>query len=260
MAIGTVGQQVFLGSNPIQLLSNGAEVFLNPYDVEMAVNPVLSGRVLELNTTVASYPGTGNTWFDISGNGFNFKASGSATFTTAQGWDLNGTSQYLWLTSSFGFQFTGSVDNGITLFIDQFKDDATSEGALFCGWNDSGAQYKFLTEVNTNETIESAVNRTIGVAGGDSTGTIATQTREIIGMSVSGSTQYRYNNNVQLAGTVAGSGGTWSSHNPAFTIGARLNGVTPLNYYNGKIKAVVAYNRALSSTERTAVYNYLLSL
>jgi hypothetical protein len=254
-----VGTPIYLGSHLVQTLLNSEEVFTNTF-TKTTFNPVTGGLVLELNSTTDSYPGTGNTWFDVSGNGFNFNQSGSATFTTAQGWDLNGSSQYLWMTSSFGARFTGNITSSITLFIDQYKDDNTTEGALFCGWNDSGTQYKFLTEVNTNETIESAVNRDGGVAGGDSTGTIATQTREIIGMTVSGSVQTRFNNNVALAGTTTGVTGNWSLHNPAYTIGARLNGTTPINYYNGKIKAVIAYNRALSSTERTAVYNYLLTL
>jgi hypothetical protein len=253
-----VGTPIYLGNNLVQTLLNDEIVFTNTF-TKTTFNPVTNGLVLELNVTADSYPGTGNTWYDVSGNGFNFNQSGSATFTTTNGWDLNGTNQYLWATSSFGFQFTGSVDNGITIFVDQFKDDATSDGALFCGWDDSGTKYKFLTEINTNETIESAVNLVTGVVGGDSTGTIATGTREIIGMSVSGSTQIRYNNNVQLTGTVATSG-TWNSHNPPFTIGARLNGASLVNPLNGKIKAVLAYNRALSSTERTAVYNYLLTL
>jgi hypothetical protein len=223
-------------------------------------NPVTTGLVLELNNKASSYPGSGNTWYDVSGNGYNFNQSGSATFTTTDGWDLNGSSQYLWMTSSFGTQFTGDVTSSITIFVDCFKDLTTGEGALMCGWNDSGTQYKFLTEVNNTRTIESAINRTGGVAGGDSTGTVTTGTREIIGMSVSGSVMYRYNNDVQLAGTTTGVTGTWSAHNPAFTIGARLNGTTPINYFNGKIKAVLVYKRALSSTERTSVYNYLLSL
>jgi hypothetical protein len=253
-----VGTPIYLGNNLVQTILNDEIVFTNTF-TKTTFNPVTNGLVLELNVTADSYPGTGNTWYDVSGNKFNFNQSGSATFTTANGWDLNGTNQYLWATSSFGFQFTGSVDNGITIFVDQFKDDATSDGALFCGWDDSGTKYKFLTEINANETIESAVNRTAGVVGGDSTGTIATGTREIIGMSVSGSTQFRYNNNVQLTGTIATSG-TWSSMNPAFGIGARFNGASLVNPLNGKIKAVLAYNRALSSTERTAVYNYLLTL
>lgn len=232
--------------------------YMQQQGIVYPTNPVKTGLVLELNVTPDSYPGTGDTWFDLSGNGYNFKQTGSATFTTAQGWDLNGTSQYLWLTSSLGTQWTGNITSSITVFIDQFKDLTTGDGALFCGWDDSGAKYKVITEVNNNRTIETAVSTT-GPIGGDSTGTIATGTREIIMLTVSASVQYRFSNNVQLAGTVATTG-TWTAMNPAFTIGARLNGASVINYYNGKIKAVVAYKRALTVNERTDVYNYLLSL
>lgn len=229
------------------------------YNKTIVQNPVTGGLVLELNSQYNSYPLSGDTWYDVSGNGYNFKMTGSATFTQANGFDLNGVNQYFWATSSLGTQLTGPVTSSLTIFIDQYKDDNTNEGALFCGWQDSGSLYKFLTEVNSNETIESAI-KAAGIQGGDSTGVIQTQTREIIGLLCSGSNQFRLNNNVILSGSTSITG-NWAVDNPPFTIGARLNAPTQsINHYNGKIKAVLMYKRALSPSERTSVYNYLLSI
>ena len=225
-------------------------------------NPVTSGLVLELNTKTSSYPGSGNVWYDESGNGYDFTLTGSATFTQADGWDLNGSTDYFWLDSSSGFnnEFSGTTNNGITVFVDHYKDNTTGEGVLLASWYGSTLQLKFLLEVNSDRTIESAIRRDTGaIRGGNSTGTISTQTREITGFFIDAAgTQTRFNNNSNLAGTTASSG-NWTTQNPETTIGARENSGY-LNFYDGKIKAVLAYNRGLSSTERTDVYNYLLSL
>jgi hypothetical protein len=254
-------QTVYIGDiliNDVMLGSQRMDDVLT-YNKQIVQNPVTGGLVLELNSQYNSYPLTGDTWFDVSGNGYNFKMTGSATFTPANGFDFNGVNQYFWATSSLGTQLTGDVFNSLTIFVDQYKDDNTSEGALFCGWQDSGSVFKFLTEVNANETIETAI-KAAGVQGGDSTGTIATGTREIIGLLCSGSTQYRLNNNVILSGSSVVTG-NWTTDNPPYTIGARLNAPTQsTNHYNGKIKAVLLYKRALTPSERTSVYNYLLSI
>ena len=47
---------------------------------------------------------------------------------------------------------------------------------------------------------------------------------------------------------------------PFYRFGARGTLGSPSSYFAGKIKAIVAYNRALDSTELTSVYNYLNAL
>lgn len=259
-------QLVYIGNTLINDVMLGSQRMDDAftYNIPIIQNPVTGGLVMELNSQANSYPGTGNTWFDVSGNGYNFKLTGSATFTRNNGWDLNGVDQYFWATSSLGSQLSGIVPNSLTIFVDQFKDDNTTEGALFCGWQDSGSLYKFITEINADETVETAI-KAGGIQGGNSTGTIATGTREVIGLLLSGSVsvfglQYRINNDVLLAGSTTITG-SWTTDNPPYTIGARLNAPTQsINHYNGKIKAVLLYNRALSPSERTSVYNYLLSI
>ena len=257
---------VYLGN---QLIGNGLYLGNENYrDSNVFVpvsNPVTAGRVLELNSTAASYGGSGTTWSDISGNGYNFTLINSPTFSASTGFSFNGSSQYANLAASSGLQnqFTTSVRGGITIFVDCYKNGTGSEGALFCGWNDNGGVYKWLFEINSNQTIESAVKSTpSGVTGANTTGTITTASRIILAFSVaSDGTKTVYQNDVALAGTQSVPNENWASDNPPFTIAARLNSSSsPFQYLAGRVKAVVAYNTALTAGQRTSVYNYLLGL
>jgi hypothetical protein len=63
---------------------------------------VTSGLVLYLDAgNTSSYPGSGSTWFDLSGNGYNMTLTGSPTFSSSNGGVLqfNGSTQYGSLTS-----------------------------------------------------------------------------------------------------------------------------------------------------------------
>jgi hypothetical protein len=230
-------------------------------------NPVTSGRVLELNNTPTSYAGSGASWNDISGNGFNFTLVNSPTWSSTDGFTLNGSSQYALLQSGSGLQsyFTGSVRNGITVIADISGSSSTAnDWSVLSGWRDvSPGTYKWLFEINTNNTVETAVKTvTTGVSGANTTGTITRAQRNIIVFDVaSDGTKTVYVNNSALAGTQSVPNENWASDNPPFTIGARINSSNqPFQYLNGKVKSIVIYNRALSSTERTDVYNYLLGL
>jgi hypothetical protein len=231
-------------------------------------NPVTSGRILEVNNTAASYPGTGTVWYDVSGNGYDMSTVNSPTWTTTDGWSLNGSSQYLTgsaaLTTGLNttyFNSSSPVRNGITIFVDCYKNSNGSEGTLVGGW--TASLLKVLFEINSNQTVETAVNQTTsGVTGANTTGAITTAARSIMGMVVDSSgTKTVYRNNSALAGTQNVPANNWASDNPFWRFGAReFPAGTPYGYFAGKIKAIVMYNRALNSTELTSVYNYLNAL
>ena len=47
------------------------------------LNVSTEGLMLALDATNSrSYPGTGNTWYDVSGNNYNFTLNNSPSFTT----------------------------------------------------------------------------------------------------------------------------------------------------------------------------------
>lgn len=228
-------------------------------------NPVSGSRVLELNNSNASYNGSGSVWYDVSGNGFNFVLQNSPSFSTTDGFTLNGSTQYASYTgSALQSYFTGSARGGITVFVDISGSTSTAnDWAMVSGWKDQGATYKWLFEVNTNNTIESAVKTTpTGVTGQNTTGTITRAQRNIMAFTVKADgTKEVYANDVALSGTQTVPNENWDTDSPPITIGARINNTNnPFQYLNGKVKSVVVYNRELTSGERTSVYNYLNGL
>lgn len=253
-----VGTPIYLGSHLVQTLLNSEEVFTNTF-TKTTFNPVTGGLVLELNPTADSYPGSGDTWFDVSGKGYNFKQSGSAAWGGASvGWNLNGSTQYLWNTSSLPTEFTGPISSSLTIFV-QADPKVVNSGDRVLYGNWMATPTKILFEINPGSTMEVAVKNTSGITGGNTTGTVTTG-MAVFTMTVSGSNLIAFRNNSQLTGTVATSG-TWTSDNPQTYIGAReFPAATLYGPFSGSIKSVLAYNRALSSDERTQVYNYLLTL
>ena len=253
---------IYLGSNTV------SAAYLGSTQVFGATggNPVTSGRVFELNNTAASYAGSGTTWSDISGHGFNFTLVNSPTFSSTDGFTFNGSTQYALLQSGSGLEdyFTGSVRGGITVFVDVSGSTSTAnDWSLFSGWRDQGSVYKWLFEVNVNSTIESAVKSTpTGVTGNNTGNTITRAQRNILAFDVqSGGGKTVYLNNVAMTNVQTVPAENWATDDPPFTIAARINSSNnPFNYANARIKSVVAYNRTLTSTERTDVYNYLLAL
>jgi hypothetical protein len=227
-------------------------------------NPVTTGRVLELNPTTSSYVGTGTTWLDVSGLGFNFTTTGSPSFVGGTGWVLNGTNQWFYLPSSSSAvldnYFTGSLNDGVTLFVDVVYGGST-EGTMVAAWNELvSTDQKVLFEVNTDKTIETAVKSASGIIGHNTTNTITNGVRSVMMMIVSGSTKYAFKNNEQMSGSNACSG-TWASQTPMWMIGSRPDAANiQARFLSGSIKSVVAYNRALTRTEQTDVYNYILAL
>lgn len=256
---------VYLGN---QLIGNGLYLGATNYNENsifmsqsvVSGNPVLSGRIFELNTTAQSAPLDSNTWRDVSGNGYNFAQTGSATYNSGSGWTLNGSSQYLLGPSTINSWFTGSLSSsGVTMFVNMKKTNDNTAGNIVAGWNDSGANYKILLEATSANRISYAISNQSGPVGNDTTSFIGTANEQrIMMLSYNPNDLTVWNNNIQMSGSMVATG-TWSTSTPVWSIGARfISGYS--NFFGGSIKAALLYNRALNSTERTQVYNYLLSL
>lgn len=256
-----VSQQLFLGNEQVFGFYDDKWTGINSYNdgPVIPVNPVTTGLVLELNNSIVSYPGSGDAWYDVSGNGYVFNQTGSATWGgSSVGWNLNGSTQYLWNNDvSLPNQWSGAIADSLTIFVDADIKRTNAEGTLYGNW--MATPQKILFEVNNGGTIERAVKSTTTIYGGNTTGTITTG-RKIMTMTVSGSTAYVFANDVQVSGTLA-TFGNWTTQTPDTYLGGReFPASTLYGPLSGSIKAVVAYNRALSATERTDVYDYLLSL
>lgn len=227
-----------------------------------------NGLVLCLDNTAASYPGTGTTWYDTSGNGYDFTTVGSPSWTEADGWDLNGSNQYLTGSSAATtglngiFTNTKAARNGLSIFARILVDVTPSDAVIFAGWTASIT--KILFEVNSNDSFEVAINTaTTGVTGGNTTGTMSLNTKSIVGFNIeSNGVVNVYNNNTLINGSPATiPNENFANTTPWYRIGAReFPAGTVYGPMNGKIKGLMIYNRALDATDRTSVYNYLNGL
>jgi hypothetical protein len=221
---------------------------------------VTSGLVLALDAAdTNSYPRSGTTWTDLTGNGYNGTLVNTPTFsdTNLGSFTFNGTTQYVNIANTSGLNFTNttatvsmwfrtsaSTANSPMLITKQM--DATGGWAIiidpagilyFEGKNSGGGATAFYRYVN--KACNDGIWHNIVAVFTTSTTVIA-------------------NNNISmyLDGVLAnGTQGqiTVYGGNTAGTvqIGRRSSG----NYYNGNTANVQIYNRALTVTEVLQNYN-----
>lgn len=251
--------------------------------MSVAAGPKLAHKGIELFLDAAnkrSYPGSGSTWFDASGNGRNGTLSGNTAPTYVS--DANGS-----------MDFTPGTGNSWVYIPhdDNIRDnvfDITTNFTLTAWINiDTARNYgTVIAKANGNSWSNSTNSIWVFISG--DTGYI----RGISGTGVAtnGSTEYKYiNYNTNVTGrwinvTYTGDGtnailyingynvGTFAfsgitspvtSHTRGITMGTRAeNGSGALNAnpeLDGKVAMVAAYNQALTSAEVLQNYNALKS-
>tara|TARA_B110000285_G_C14858513_1_gene483395 strand:+ start:148 stop:789 length:642 start_codon:yes stop_codon:yes gene_type:complete len=196
---------------------------------------VNDGLVLALDAgSIRSYPGTGTTWYDLSGNGNNGTLSASTIGTTTSGtMTFNGTNTSISIPSpnltSSNFTVMGVA-----------KRNTTASGRLISGgannwllghWGVS-SNASFQEGWITPSTDYNDLNTHIYVVTGDIAGDVYTF----------------YNNNVDnTSNSVGGSAGP-----NGFLLGKYFAGS---EYGTGEIVSLYAYNRVLSVSEITQNFN-----
>jgi hypothetical protein len=95
-------------------------------------NIITDGLVLALDAaSPRSYPGSGTTWYDLSGNGYNATKSGNPSYNSNGWWEFrnaNGDSDYEY--------FNASLDEGILK-----STNTTGAWSLETWWRDAGSAY-----------------------------------------------------------------------------------------------------------------------
>jgi hypothetical protein len=90
---------------------------------------VTDGLILSLDAgDTNSYPGSGNTWYDLSGNGYHHTLYNNPTFTNDSKFELNGSNGFTYLTA-----IPGSGNCTVVVF---YKTTDTQE--LWVKGNDGG--------------------------------------------------------------------------------------------------------------------------
>ncbi len=209
---------------------------------------VTSGLVLALDAAdVNSYPGSGTTWYDLSGNSNHATLVNGVVFSSAYNgiFDFDGANDYAYVPDNATLDIVGAKSQGIWLYMDQSysgtgilgKADSSVNGmALTYGWSSGGFQ---------NIAWNSTNNPTLTIGGAD-----INNWYYVVGV------QDDINRHIYVIGangvrTASYSGGNHRWDNALnFTIG------TIGSYYtNMKAGAIHVYNRALSASE--VEQNYL---
>lgn len=206
-------------------------------------NVLQTGLILHLDASnPSSYPGSGSTWFDISGQANHFTLRGTLTHNTITGF-TGFTQSNHWYRAGFPQNLkTSQGGNGFTTVV----------WARNVGTN--GTWQKLIGNGDEQNYID-----IYGTPGGPAY------------HSECGSSLF-YNNGISVANSAFNMGDSvWRAYiatnsnsglltNPGDEFGIGGEGQADRNYpWNGNIMAVLIYNRVLTTSEMTQVYNALYS-
>jgi hypothetical protein len=194
--------------------------------------------------TLESYPGYGNSWFDMSGTNTFANMQGSPSFNSDNGGSivLNGSTQYIDVGSFMSYsRFT------ISLWV--YPGSTQVQYADIFDNNHSGTQ-NFVCQQNVNNTNQYEFVM-IGASTFSTTGlfTLTANTWVLLTFTFDGSVVRGYNN-----GTLFATGGSMTPNyvSPYFRLGNWAGGG---RLWNGRYGNCMRYNRNLSATEITQIYN-----
>jgi hypothetical protein len=212
-----------------------------------ALPPVRNNLILELDAaSVSSYPGTGNTWYDLSVSGYNGELNNGPVFSsigTTQNFFFDGTNDYVQYATNVipptSTPFTislwckrGRNINAFEEVLSQWT-TGTSWNAFFLGF------YGSLVRFSDNWD-------NITVSGAGTTNTWM----NIVAINTVSNAYIYFNGS--LAATKGGVGLTYTGSGP-LTIGRQ--GQTA-EYFQGNISQVQIHNRALSAYEIKQNFDY----
>ena len=215
-------------------------------------NIVTDGLVFAVDAgSERSYPGSGSTWFDLSGNGLDMTMVGTVTWNSAgyfTGW---ATANYFACTESYGGilpignqarTIIAVVEAGtITGYqhITHYGDNTTNQAyglALYSG-------------VLSDHRWGTSNNGSVGVSASNNIVMLSTRHETNTGA------RFGINTSYEDISTIIGAN---TASNVQFRIGSRINnGETWMS--NGKIFRVLIYNRVLTDAEIEQNYNALQS-
>lgn len=210
---------------------------------------VTSGLVLALDAADQnSYPGSGTTWTDMSGNAYNGTLTNGPTFSSANGgiFTFDGSTQYVSLPSSLTRL---STNYSISMWIN--PSTVSASPYLTSDWNGPGRNYLF-SQVNNKIQLLIGNGTTSQDAAQQSNLSLTANTWYNTAFVVIGTTHIIYINGI-LDNSAVG------SYSGGITSNARniATSVSPIasDCFNGKISSTLIYNRALSTAEIQQNYN-----
>ena len=210
--------------------------------------PVTAGLVLNLDAgNVASYPGSGTTWTDLSGNGRNGTLTGGPTYSSADGGSIvfDGTNDFV--------QCSGSLTATAATFVIWMRRNGTQDdydGIIYS----RSANATGLSFFGTTNKISYTWNNAVDTYTWDSGLTIPDLTWCMVAVSVTSTSATAY---------LCQSSGITSATNTVSHTSTVLDDVKlaqddqGARFFNGRISVAMIYDRALSADEITQNFNAL---
>ena len=221
----------------------------------LAHNPsiVLNGLVLYLDAAnIKSYPGSGTTWADLSGNGNNGTLTNGPTYSSANGGSLvfDGSNDNIQLAG------TNFSLNTMTISAWNYSSNFNQNGFIFEKTTNGFVNTQYSLFYNGDNTI---YYRTYGLSTIDLTvntttaGVVNNQWNNVVA-TFDGTIKRIYVNGILAATSATLSGTVTQNTTGAAFIGIYGGGGYP---FNGRISNTTIYNRALTATEVSQNYNAL---
>jgi hypothetical protein len=227
---------------------------------------VTDGLVLCLDAAnPRSYPGSGASWVDVSGNGNTGTLTNGPTFSGDNGGVivLDGVNDYAAISAPSPFSgtklFTFEMWVNFTSITGNFG--SVNKGAwLFGGGTGTGGGQSHLAVLSSSNTTFTPATIAFGRGGGGTTGTLSISVStlmsnlrwyQIILTRSSTSAQALYLNGINI-----GSGNVSNSFDDGQTDFGAIHGSSTFSgFLNGKIGGIRTYNRALTAAEVLQNYN-----
>ena len=215
---------------------------------------VTIGSVLFLDASnTNSYPGSGTTWADLSGNGYTGTLTNGPTFSSANGGSIvfDGVNDYVaggnlgtfysqgtisyWMYSTAVENYrnpfsTNYLGGNVAIRFEQFTTASPSGGFSVVIGNDAGTYAGYSYSPSAILTVNSWYNVVL---------VWNTVTNNVIGY-LNGDLKFNSSHTY------------WATTLPAIAIG---NGFSSARYFKGNISSVGIYNRALTATEVLQNFN-----
>ena len=230
---------------------------------------VTNGLVIYLDAgSSQSYPGSGTTWQDLSGNNYSASMSGSVPYSASAQ-----PPYFSYSGGTYDFQgsnnLTSSVVNEVTIISVATIRDLTQRSVLFSKYQATGIP-GYSLEVGTATSLWTNTMRFYcsGISGGgfDLRGTIQLTNNKpymfAVVYSKTNNTALMYYNNILMpytsVGTIATNGTDWSQGAINYAIGSLRPTQPGTPAYMSQYNTIV-YNRFLSAQEIAQNYNALKS-
>jgi hypothetical protein len=104
-----VSQQTFLGNTPVTLFQTQTLSSVNPFSQVLIPNYITDGLIYYVDAgDASSYPGSGTTWTDLSGQGRTTTLTNGPTFDSGNGGSINfdGTNDFAEVATGFNPNIT----------------------------------------------------------------------------------------------------------------------------------------------------------